>query len=80
MLKRKVGRSVEIVNGAAREAETSKKMTYEQRPERNEDMCPENQGGKKLSRWSQQLVQRFEDESLPDMVKTREEGSAVKAE
>lgn len=42
MLKRKVGRSVEIVNGAAREAETSKKMTYEQRPERNEDMCPEN--------------------------------------
>lgn len=45
MLKSKVGRSVEIVNGAAREAETSKKMTYEQRPERNEDMCPENQGG-----------------------------------
>ena len=38
MLEQKVGRSTETVNNVAREAQTFEKMTYEQRPERNEDM------------------------------------------
>lgn len=79
MLEQKVERSAKPVNIAPREAQTSEKMTCEQRPEKMRT-CTLRIRGEYASQVGQQHVKRPGGKSLSEMVKIREEGRVAREE